>query len=338
LGGNDNRTQPYDQIFAQRQIASTFKPFLYATALENGSLPCDYLDNERLVLTDFNNWQPHNYDHSTGGKYTMAASLAKSLNIPTVNLFLSTPYEKLENLWQRMGFSQDLINKPSLALGTSNASVYELAVAYAAFANGGFKVKPQAIVTIKTTDGKTLYANNSLKSTERVLDEENVAYINAMLQKAIHEGTGRSLKAKYGITMPLAGKTGTSQDYADAWFAAYNPKLVLVTRVGASSPAIKFNSGSNGAGSTLALPIVAKTLQQIQRSNWIKKTYITDFTKLPEELENQLICEDYTEDTGLSKFFNSIFKKEETTLERAKKRAERRANRKKRREERRQKQ
>lgn len=338
VGGIDYRTQPYDQIFAQRQIASTFKPFLYAAALENGAQPCDYLDNERLVLTDFNNWQPQNYDNTTGGKYTMAASLAKSLNIPTVNLYLSTPYTALESLWKRMGFSQELINKPSLALGASSASIYELAIAYSAFANGGYSVKPQSVISIKTQDGKTLYYNKLLKSKKRVLNEEYVTVINAMLQKAVKEGTGRSLKGKYGITLPLAGKTGTSQDYADAWFVTYNPKLVLVTRVGASSPVIKFNSGSNGSGSALALPLVAKTLQRIQRSNWIKKTYVSSFKPLPEELENQMICEDYTEETGLEKFFNNIFKKEETTLDRAKKRAERKAKRQKRREERRKKQ
>ena len=208
VGGIDYRTQPYDQIFAQRQIASTFKPFLYAAALENGAQPCDYLDNERLVLTDFNNWQPQNYDNTTGGKYTMAASLAKSLNIPTVNLYLSTPYTSLESLWRRMGFSQELINKPSLALGTSSASIYELAIAYSAFANGGYSVKPQSILSIKTQDGKTLYRNKLLKNKERVLNEEHVTIINAMLQKAVKEGTGRSLNGKYGITLPLAGKTG----------------------------------------------------------------------------------------------------------------------------------
>ncbi len=338
IGGIDYRTQPYDQIHAQRQIASTFKPFLYAAALENGAQPCDYLDNEKLVLTDFNNWQPQNYDKSTGGKYTMAASLAKSLNIPTVNLYLSTPYSMLENLWQRMGFSQELINKPSLALGTSNASVYELAIAYASFANGGYKVKPQSILSIKTNDGKVLYFNKLLKSKERVLDKDHVSVLNSMLQKAVNEGTGRSIKGKYGITLPLAGKTGTSQDYADAWFAAYNPKLVLVTRVGASSPVIKFNTGTNGSGSALALPLAAKTLQSIQRSNWIKKTYTSKFEPLTEELTLQMTCEDYSEETGLEKFFNNIFKKEETTLERAKKRAERKAKRQKRREERRKKQ
>ena len=338
VGGIDYRTQPYDQIFAQRQIASTFKPLLYAAALENGTQPCDYLDNENLILTDFNDWQPQNYDKTTGGKYSMAAALAKSLNIPTVNLFLSTPYNTLENLWQRMGFTQELTDKPSLALGTSNASIYELAVAYSAFANGGYKIKPQAVHSIKTQDGKTLYLNKLSKSNDRIISNDHATLMNAMLQKAVNEGTARSLKGKYGLTLPLAGKTGTSQDYADAWFTAYNPKLVIVTRVGASSPVIKFNSGANGSGSALALPLVAKTLQRIQRSNWIKRTYTSSFEPVPEELNLLMNCEDYTEDTGLEKFFNTLFKKEATTLDRAKKRAERKAKRQKRREERRKKQ
>lgn len=334
IGGIDHRTQPYDQIFAQRQIASTFKPILYAAAIEGGIEPCEYLDNDPLILTDFDNWQPRNYDNTTGGKYTVAASLAKSLNIPTVNLFLKTPFKNLDNMWNNMGFSQKLVNKPSLALGTSNASIYELAIAYASFANNGYRIKPQSIISIKTTDGTVIYRNKMLKSKTQVLSLESATLMNTMLQKAILEGTGASLNSMYGIKLPLAGKTGTSQDYADAWFAAYNPKLVMVTRVGASSPIVKFNTGSNGAGSKLALPLVAKTLQSVQRSNWIRKTYFTNFDSLPIELADAFTCEDYTEDTGLEQFFESIFKSNKTTLEKAQKRAERKEKRRVRREER----
>ena len=116
VGGIDFRTQPYDQIYAQRQIASTFKPILYAAALELGIEPCSYLDNDPLVLSDFENWQPQNYDKSTGGNYSMAAALAKSMNIPTVNLYLQVPFENLENLWKKLGFTQTLIQKPSISL------------------------------------------------------------------------------------------------------------------------------------------------------------------------------------------------------------------------------
>ncbi len=334
VGGIDYRTQPYDQIFAQRQIASTFKPILYAAALEEGIEPCEYLDNDEIVLTDFENWQPRNYDNTTGGKYTMAASLAKSLNIPTVNLFLQTPFSAVNDTWKKLGFSQKLENKPSLALGTSNASIYELAIAYAAFANNGYKIQPQTVQTIKTADGTVIYRNRMLQSKETVLSETSTTLMNAMLQKAILEGTGVSLANTYGVKLPLAGKTGTSQDYADAWFAAYNPKLVMVTRVGASSPIIKFNSGSNGAGSKLALPLVAKTLQSVQRSTWLRNKYFRSFQPLPTELAEILSCEDYTEDSGFEQFFEGLFKSKKTTLERAQKRADRKAKRKQRREER----
>ena len=329
VGGIDFRTQPYDQIYAQRQIASTFKPILYATALEQGIMPCTYLDNDPLILSDFDNWQPQNYDRSTGGNYSMAAALAKSMNIPTINLFLQVPFVELDSLWKRLGFSQTLVNKPSTALGTPNASIYELAVAYSAFSNGGYHIEPQSIVSIKTADGTAIYRNKLLKpqETDRVIHENTAQLMTAILQKAIVEGTGSSLKNKFNITMPLAGKTGTSQDYSDAWFAAYTPKLVMVTRVGASLPAIRFNIGANGAGSTLALPLIAKTLKYVQ------PMYNTNFAPLPEELEDALDCEDYTEDSGLEKFFEGLFKKDRTTLEKAQRRAERKAKRTERRAE-----
>jgi len=330
VGGIDFRTQPYDQIFAQRQVASTFKPILYAAALEQGITPCSYLDNKPIVISDFGNWQPRNYDNSTGGNYSMAAALAKSMNIPTVNLFLNIPFNRLENLWKRLGFSQELVRKPSIALGTANASIYELSIAYSAFSNGGYRIKPQSIISIKTANGKTIYHNKLLKprKKDRVISNKTSQLLTAMLQKAINEGTGKSLRSKYGISIPLAGKTGTSQGYADAWFAAYTPKLVVVSRVGASSPKVKFNSGRNGSGSTLALPLVGKTLKLVQ------KKYGAQFTKLPEFYLDALECEDYLEDSNFELFFENLFNNNNTTLDKNQRKAERRARRQQRKTER----
>ena len=330
VGGIDFGTQPYDQIFAQRQVASTFKPILYASALEQGITPCSYLDNKSLIISDFDNWQPNNYDNSTGGNYSMAAALAKSMNIPTVNLFLNIPFGNLESLWKKLGFSQELPKKPSVALGTANSSIYELSRAYSAFANGGYLIEPKTIVSIKTVDGKIIYKNRMLKPNEkdRVISQNTSILLTAMLQKAINEGTGTSLKNKYGINIPIAGKTGTSQDYADAWFAAYTPKIVVVTRVGASSPIIRFNSGTNGSGSKLALPLVGKTLQ------YLKKKYSAPFTPLPEQFISALDCEDYLEDSKFNLFFENLFNKNNTTLEKEQRRAERKAKREQRKAER----
>ena len=323
IGGIDYRTQPYDQIFAQRQTASAFKPILYATAIQNGAMPCQYLDNDQLILTDFDNWQPQNYDHSFGGNYSIAASLAKSMNIPTVNLFMQVPFLDLKNTWETLGFSQELINNPSTALGATSASLYEMAFAYASFANGGFKVEPQLIVSVKTSKGKTLYQNKFLRSEQEVFDKQSTDLLNTILQKAIIEGTGKSMKNVYGVNLPLAGKTGTSQDYGDAWFITYNPQLVMATRVGASLPSIHFNNGANGSGSTLALPLVAKTLQKVQNSKSLQKKFSISFDKLPFEYEDALLCDDYIEDSDFEKLLEGIFKKKSTTFEKASRKAKR---------------
>ena len=328
VGGIDHRKYPYDQIFAQRQTASSFKPILYAAAFEEGAMPCHYLDNDELILTDYDNWTPQNYDHSIGGKYSIAASLAKSMNIPTVNLFLQLPFKNLQTLWRNLGFSQTLEYNPSTALGAATASLYEMAYAYTSFANGGNKVEPQIISVIKNSKGEVIYKNEFLVSKEQILDKNSTILLNAVLQKAINEGTGRSMKNVYGIQLPLAGKTGTSQNYADAWFLAYNPNLVMITRVGASLPGIHFNNGANGSGSTLALPLIAKTLQKAQKNKNIKTKYFTAFAELPAEYEFVLDCEDYVETTDIENFFSGIFKNKNTTFDKASKKASRKAKRK----------
>ncbi len=332
VGGIDFRTQQYDQIFAQRQLASTFKPILYATALERGMLPCTYLENDSIVLEAYDDWRPENYDHSIGGEYSLAAALAHSMNIPTVNLFLQIPFEDLNNTWKNLGFKQELINKPSIALGAVSASIYELAIAYSAFANGGYRIKPQIIKSIQTADGKYIYNNKLNKQKDkRVLKESTSQLLSAILQKAVNEGTGIALRSKYNIRIPLAAKTGTSQDYADAWFAAYNPKLVLVTRVGATLPSIHFSSGANGSGSRLALPLIAKTLQPLQQK------YSATFP-LSEAFSDALSCDDYRETTAISEledFFSRFFKRNKensTTNNKQTEREIKRAKRKKKRD------
>ncbi len=328
VGGIDHRKYPYDQIFAQRQTASAFKPILYATAFEGGAMPCQYLDNDELVLTDYDNWNPQNYNHSVGGKYSIAGALAKSMNIPTVNLFLQLPFKSVQTMWSNLGFSQTLEYNPSTALGAATASLYEMAFAYASFANGGTKVEAQIISSIKNSKGEVLYQNEFLHKKEQLLSENSAILLNAILQKAINEGTGRSMKNVYGVQLPLAGKTGTSQNYADAWFLAYNPNLVMATRVGASMPSIHFNNGANGSGSTLALPLIAKTLQKAQKNRKIKNKYFTAFAELPVVYEHILDCDDFIETTDIENFFGEIFKNKNTTFDKASKKAARKAKRK----------
>lgn len=319
VGGIDFNSHPYDQIHAQRQLASTFKPIVYAAAIEEGRSPCEYLDNDPITLTDYEGWNPENADKSSGGKFSMTGALMGSKNIPTVNLYLETGFKPIDTLWKKMNFSASLENTPSLPLGTTTASIYELAYAYASFANGGFTVAPQSIISISTADGKVLYHHKALQK-EQILEKRTTQLMNAILQKAVNEGTGTALRNQYGVKLPLAGKTGTSQNYADAWFVGYNPNLIMVSRVGAASPKIHFNN-ANGSGGRLALPLVARTLKKVQ----YKKRYQKEFPSLTEELQSELDCDDFKEKTGLENFFD-LFKKKKTSFEKEQEKADRKKN------------
>jgi penicillin-binding protein 1A len=313
VGGIDFQTQPYDQIYAKRQMASAFKPILYAEAFEAGMDPCKYLDNDSIVIpTETGDWSPENYDHTTGGKYSLAGALAQSMNIPTYNLFAEVGFEKLDSMWRKMGFLFTLNNTPSLALGTAEANILEAAVAYSAFANGGYRITPQSIISIKTHDGGIIWQNGFSDAKERILTERSAILISTILQKAVREGTGSPLSSVFGISLPLAGKTGTSQDYSDAWFAAFNPKLVIITRVGASSRAIHFDNGSNGSGSALALPLVALTLQKVQKNDTLRHQLITSFPDLPGDMERALDCPDFKEKNLFDKF-RDLFQNKKST-------------------------
>ena len=250
-----------------------------------------------MTLSGFNDWSPENYDHSYGGKYSLAGALVHSMNIPTFSLFMEIGFDSVDSQWKKMGFTFPLDNTPSLALGTAEASIMEVALAYASFANGGMKITTHCIESIKGPEGKMLWQHEFTTPDERVLSERSDLLMNAMLQKAIREGTGTSVYSVYDVKIPLAGKTGTSQNYADAWFAAYNPGLVIVSRAGASSPAIHFNTGSYGSGSTLALPLVALTLKRVEKDPELMKQLDVPFPELPPELEASLLCPDFRDKT-----------------------------------------
>jgi penicillin-binding protein 1A len=315
VGGIDFKTQPYDQIYARRQMASSFKPILYAEAFEQGIDPCLYLDNDSITLHGIEDWTPENYDHTLGGKYTLAGALTFSMNIPTVNLFLQTRFQKLDSLWMNMGFSYNLDSVPSIALGTAEASILEEAIAYSAFANGGYRIAPQCIASIKAPDGEIIYQNEYNDPKEKVLSERSATLIRAILQKAVREGTGATMGSVYGVNLPLAGKTGTSQDYSDAWFTVFNPKLVVVSRVGASSRAIHFNNGSYGSGSTLALPLVGLTLKKVQQNDTLSRQLFGSFPDLSPELVAALDCPEFKEKNLVDKFLDLFHGKKKSPVE-----------------------
>jgi len=303
VGGIDFKSQPYDQILARRQLASTFKPILYAAAFEKGFKPCDYLDNDSIILPDYKDWSPENFDRTYGGKYSLTGALVNSMNVPTFNLFMKIGFKAIDSLWCKMGFSFPLENNPSLSMGTAEASILETSVAYSVFANGGNKITPQKIVSIRSSDGELIWQNEFIIGQNPVISVRTSRLISEILQKAVRVGTGAAIGSVYGVNLPLAGKTGTSQDYADAWFAAFNPTLVIVSRVGASLPSVHFHDSGNGTGSALALPLVAITLKKVQKDHELMNRLITPFPVLTPELASEFDCPDYKEHN----LFENIF-------------------------------
>jgi len=309
VGGRNHRFLPYDHVLSKRQSASTFKPIVFATALAKGADPCDYIDNEKRVYEEYDNWAPRNYDDEYGGFYSMAGALKKSVNVAAVQTILETGINDVIVTARRMGIESKLPEEPSIALGTASISLYEMVKAYSVFAANGELTQPYMISKITDANGNALYEAKSPEAVE-VIDKEISQLITEMLKGVVNDGTAKSLRTVYHISNDLAGKTGTAQNYTDGWFIGYNPDLVAGVWVGGSYPQISFRSGAYGSGSAMALPVFANFFSQVNRQAELKKYSKSNFDELSPELKSQLNCPDYRDKNLLDKVLG-IFKKRE---------------------------
>jgi penicillin-binding protein 1A len=220
VGGKSYTESQFDRaIAAKRQPGSAFKPFVYLTALEHGLTPETVREDAPIAVKG---WKPENYEHEYLGPVTLTQALANSLNTVSVRLTLEFGPAAVIRTAYRLGINSLLQPNASIALGTSEVSPLELVNAYAAFANGGFSVSPHVIERIRGTDGKILYAR-SPQALGRIVDARYVGMMNAMLHETLVSGTARHADLP---GWPAAGKTGTSQDFRDAWFIGYTSHLV----------------------------------------------------------------------------------------------------------------
>jgi len=220
IGGRDYAESQFNRaVAARRQPGSAFKPFVYLTALEHGLTPDTVREDKPISI---NGWKPENYGREYYGPVTLTQGLALSLNSVSVRLTLEFGPAAVVRTAHRLGIASHLEPNASIALGTSEVSVLELTGAYAPFANGGFAVTPHVIESITTAKGKLLYAHNA-PSLGRIIDARYVGMMNAMLQQTLIIGTAKHASLP---GWPAAGKTGTSQDFRDAWFVGYTAHLV----------------------------------------------------------------------------------------------------------------
>jgi penicillin-binding protein 1A len=225
------------------------------------------------------------------------------MNLPTVDLYFKVGRENLINTCNKLKFPKFTDDAPSIALGTLDLSLFEIVRAYSAFANQGQMNELFMISKITDAKGDILYLNES-SAPANVFSAEISQMITAILQQAINQGTGTRIRNTYGINAQLAGKTGTAQNYSDAWFVAYTPDLVLGTWVGARTPDVHFYSG-NGAGGSLALPVVAGVLKGIENDENLRRKYLTTFTFFDNE-KSFMQCDPFLQ-KGIKGFFNRLF-------------------------------
>ncbi len=225
VGGVDyNRSQFNRATQALRQPGSSFKPFVYLTALQNGFTRDSIIDDSPISIGD---WKPENYDKKYYGSVSMDRALAQSLNLATINLSEKTGRNKIIRNAKKMGITTPIENTPSLALGTFEVKVLDMAVAYSSIANGGLATWPYTVKEIFTRDGYQLY-QREVDRQNRIIDEQTVHDLTKMMKNVIDYGTGK----KAQIPGFAAGKTGTTQDYRDAWFVGFNDDYICAVWVG----------------------------------------------------------------------------------------------------------
>ncbi len=315
IGGNSYRYLPFDMVLSHRQIASTFKPILYTTALENGFSPNMRLENEVKTYKKYNNWKPENFDHQQTPDSTVAFwyALANSMNVPTVDLYFKVGRSNLVSMCNKLGFPPIKLDLPSMAIGTLDLSLHEMVRAYSALANNGILPDYYMIDQILDANNKIIYQHRP-KPVERVISKKTSEDITAILQTAVNEGTGTRIRWQFKVESDVAGKTGTATNYSNAWFMSYTPNLVIGTWVGCRTPDIHFTNGL-GTGSALALPIAGQILADIEGNFQLKRKYLKPFN-LPESTYDVLANVPFQEKKSEQNFFEKIFnKKEEKTAQ-----------------------
>jgi len=219
VGGRDyNESQFNRATQAQRQPGSAFKPFVYLAGLEAGIRPEDRFIDQPIQI---GNWRPRNYTNRYIGEVSAAEALAESINTVAVQVAQRAGIPNVIAVANRLGITSNLARDPSIALGTNEVSLLELVSAYAPFANGGNGVLAYGIVEIRDTDGKIIYRRTG-NGPGQVIPGDEVGMMNEMLAGVISHGTGRAA----ALPRPVAGKTGTTQEYRDAWFIGYTADLV----------------------------------------------------------------------------------------------------------------
>jgi penicillin-binding protein 1A len=269
VGGINHKYFKYDHVrLGTRQPGSTFKPFVYGTAIEAGFSPCmQLLDIAPTIKVPGGTWTPFNSDgtRGSGAKLNLRQAMARSLNSITAQLIAQVEPKNVVDFAHRLGINSKLEAVPSLCLGTSDVSLYEMVSAYCSFVNLGLRIEPYYITRIEDKNGNVL--DNFVPKTGQAMDEKTAYKMIYMLQGGVEdvEGTSRGLSYELKVNNEIGGKTGTTDDASDGWYMGVTHNLVTGAWVGGDERSIHFPSWSFGQGSKTARPIWDKYMVKVYR-------------------------------------------------------------------------
>ncbi|WP_338732187.1 penicillin-binding protein 1A [Mangrovimonas cancribranchiae] len=315
VGGMNYKHFQYDHVKqGRRQVGSTFKPFVYATAIDQLHLsPCDELPNTQITIEagKYGNtkpWTPKNAGGKYGGNLTLKNALANSVNTITARLMNKVGPQPVIDLVKKLGVEAEIPVVPSIALGAADLSVYEMVAAYATFANAGVYNEPVMVTHIEDKNGTVLY---QFKPESRDVLSAETAYVTVNLMEGVTQsGSGQRLRHTwaskvpvykeiitgypYELSNPIAGKTGTTQNQSDGWFMGMVPNLVTGVWVGAEDRAAHFRTITYGQGASMALPIWGMFMKSCYEDDQLNVSK-AEFEK-PKELTINVDCETYQEE------------------------------------------
>jgi penicillin-binding protein 1A len=251
VGGYDFKRSEFNRaLSARRQPGSAFKPIIYATAIERGFTPATIMVDSPIVFVDQEQkkvWRPENYESKFFGPISLREALAHSRNLATVKLLDRVGIKNVVEFAKRVGITSPLTPDLSMALGSSSVSLIELASVFGVFANEGIRVEPISVLSVADSSGRVLEEHEPVAN--EVIAKETAYVITNMMEDVIQKGTGWRAKV---LGRPLAGKTGTTNDFTDAWFVGFAPNLVAGVWVGFDDVR---SLGDREAGASAALPI-----------------------------------------------------------------------------------
>ena len=299
VGDIDFKTWKYDKVQAMRQPGSTFKLFVYATAMKQGWTPADARITDSYIRMEVYDpaqgkntiWQPHNANgHFSNANIPLRAAFAQSVNTIAVKLGQEVGINNVIQTAHDMGITSKLENAPALALGSNDVTLFEMVNAYASVANDGMHVAPVLVTKIVDADGRTVY--EAKHEEKRALPYRAAFYMQKLLEAGVRDGGGTSQTlggsaylGRYGNQLDFGGKTGTSNNHSDAWFIGVTPGLVGGAWVGGEYRSIHFRSGRLGQGSRTALPIFGLFMKKVLEDERLKGKYMLKYPAPKEDIE-----------------------------------------------------